>query len=293
MPLHSKKPGHQSNIHRYHFPVLPQQDTLSAVEVHYDSPQNVAAKYQALMEEGQAAGFAEGLRQGLEQGQQQGQLAGQERGFKAGLQEGREAGIQQAYGECKPPLEAALQQANQLYQALESALQTTLAAQQEDLCRLIAQTCRQVLRAELALTPAQILPLVEETLALLPKQQGPVSIRMAPATLALLQEQVPDAIASWQMEPDAQLAAGDFSIHTGLATAESSLEERLDLAVDRLRQQLASTAGEGDVADLPPPQPDAVAPAAAAERGLPWGQEDTIADFLVPMDRFSDDDFKA
>lgn len=289
MSLHSKKTSPPRGVHRYHFPTLSAQGRQPE-EQQYDSPQQVAAKYQALMEEGREAGFAEGLRHGLEQGQQQGQLLGQERGFKIGLQEGRETGTQQAHAECKPRLDEAMQQANQLYHALEAALQETLTRQQESLCQLVSQVCRQVLRAELTLKPTQILPLIEESLALLPKPQEAVSIRLDPATLALLKEFAAESVARWELQPDPRLSPGSFHIQTGLAEAESLLDERVELCVDQLRRQLALEP-EQEAALAPDAIPDAAA-GTITPQSLPWSQEDRLPDLTLPMDGFSDEDFR-
>lgn len=283
-----KKDGPPRSVHRYHFPPLSQQEPLPE-EQPYASPQQIAAKYQALMEEGRDAGFAEGLRQGLEQGHP----LGQERGFQVGMQEGREAGSQQAYEESKPKLDDAFHQVGQLYDSLEATLQETLTGQRETLCRLISQICRQVLRAELALNPTQILGLIEETLAMLPKPQGAISIRLDPGTHTLLKACAPEALKNWDLQSDPLLCAGSFHIQTGLAEAESQLDARIDLCVDQLRRQLVDT-----------PELNALeAPAITAEsqtisstitpHNLPWRKEETFSSLSLPADKFSDEDLKA
>lgn len=286
MSQHSKKTTPPRGVHRYHFPTLSAQGTLPE-EQQYDAPQQVAAKYQAMMEEGREAGFAEGLRNGLEQGQQ----LGQERGFEIGLQEGRETGTQQAYAESQPRLDEAMQQADRLHHALETALQETLTRQQESLCQLVSQLCRQVLRDELALKPTQILPLIEESLALLPKPQEAVSIRLAPATLALLKEFAAESVARWELQPDPKLSPGSFHIQTGQAEAESLLDERVELCVDQLRRQLTLDTGQ-QAALAPDAIPEAEADA-ITQQSLPWSQEDRLPDPALPMDGFSDEDFRA
>lgn len=305
MPLNKKKPGRPSTVHRYHFPTYSQQNSPE-MEDNNTSPLQIAAKYQAMLEEGRNAGFAEGLHKGLEQGQQQGMQLGQERGFKAGMQEGKESGAQQAYTESKGRLDEALRQADKLYQTLESTLQETLSSQRELLCRLVAQVCRQVLRAELALKPAQILPLIEETLAMLPsKTQEPITIKLDPMTLSLLKELAPEQLSGWKLQPDPQLTPGSFSINTGLATAESRLDERVDISIEQLKNQMNST-----LADIPASEPvpaqepmQATAPdnpadaaptvaSAPSPRALPWSHEDTIPNLDVSLAGFSDDDFR-
>lgn len=285
MPLHSKKDGPPRSVHRYHFPNISQQSSLpvsTPVEQLYDSPQQVTAKYQALMEEGHEAGFAEGVRSGLEQGK----LQGLEHGLQAGMKEGREAGHQQAYQECKPNLDAALDKVEQIYNSLESALQETLDWQRESLCRLVSQVCRQVLRTELTQKPTQILPLIEETLALLPKPQGSVSIQLDPATHDLLKEYAPESLERWALQPDPQLSPGSFHIQTGLAEAESKLDDRLDLCVDQLRNQLA------DTTELNGLEASNVEPCTISPHNSPWRKEDMVSDLSLPVDKLSDDDFR-
>ncbi|MBV8043278.1 FliH/SctL family protein [Pluralibacter sp.] len=279
MAQQSKKDSNPRSVHRYHFPPL-SSGTSPQEEPHYDSPQQLTAKYQALMEEGREAGFAEGVRKGLEQGQQ----LGQERGFQTGVLEGREAGIQQALAECKPRQDEALQQIAQLHHALESALKETQAWQRESLCRLVSQVCRQVLRAELALKPTQILPLIEETLALLPKPQESVSIHLDPGTHALLKEFAAESLEGWSLQSDPQLSPGSFHIQTGLAEAESQLDTRIDQCVEQVRRQLAQAPELNDQEQELP---------AAAPQNLPWGEEDLVSTLSLPADKFSDDDFRA
>lgn len=284
MAQQSKKDGTLGSVHRYHFPPLPSPQSLQD-EQNYDSPQQITAKYQTLMEEGREVGFAEGVRKGMEQGLQ----LGQERGFQVGVQEGREAGIQQAWAECKPRQDEALQQIDKLYRTLESTLEETQVWQRESLCRLVSQVCRQVLRAELALKPTQILPLIEETLALLPKPQDSVSIHLDPGTHALLNECAPESLDRWSLQPDPQLSPGSFHIQTGLAEAESQLDARIDQCVEQVRQQLTQ-APELNVQETPATERDT---GIAASQNLPWGEEDLVSTLSLPVDKFSDDDFRA
>ncbi|WP_310598462.1 FliH/SctL family protein [Aeromonas aquatica] len=301
MPLNKKKPTQPSTVHRYHFPAFSQEPSTEAMKSHEQtSPLQIAAKYQAMLEEGRDAGFSEGLHQGLEQGQLQGMQLGQERGFKAGQQEGREAGAKQAYAETQERLNEALHQADQLYRALDATLQETLASQREILCRLVGQICRQVLRAELALKPAQILPLIEESLAMLPsKPQDLITIRLDPATLVLLKELAPEQLSGWKLQADPVLSPGSFSIQTGLATAESRLDERVELSIEQLKKQTTSSLGD-DTEQEPmmtatPEGSASVAPVVTSITGprtLPWSDEDTIPNLEVNLDGFSDDDFR-
>lgn len=288
MSLHNKKDGPPRSVHRYHFPPLSQQETLPE-EQPYASPQQIAAKYQTLMEEGRDAGFAEGLRQGLEQGHP----LGQERGFQVGMQEGREVGSQQAYEESKPKLDETLHLLGLLYRSLETTLQETLSGQRENLCRLVSLICRQVLRAELALNPTQILGLIEETLAILPKPQGAISIRLDPDTHTRLQTYAPEALKNWDLQSDTQLSAGSFHIQTGSVEAESQLDARIDLCVDQLRRQLADTP-ELSALDAPTiAAKSQTISSTITPHNLPWCHEETLYSLSLPADKFSDEDLKA
>lgn len=288
MSLHNKKDGPPRSVHRYHFPPLSAQPSQQE-EQPYDSPQQVAVKYQALMDEGREAGFAEGLRQGLEQGQP----LGQERGYQTGMQEGREAGRLQAYEEYKPKLDEAIHQLGQLYHCLESTLQETLTGQREILCRLVSQICRQVLRAELSLKPTQILPLIEETLALLPRSQGSISVQLDPATHDLLKAFTAEALERWDLQPDPRLSPGSFHIQTGLAEAESQLDARIDLCIDQLRRQPIDTQ-ELNTPEAPNVVPNIqTATRTITPHNLPWSQEDAASPMPLPVDKFRDEDLEA
>lgn len=284
MVSHRKKNGNPRSVHRYYFPSFSSQRSLPE-EQSTSSPQQIAVKYQALMEEGREAGFAEGIRSGLEQGQQ----LGQEKGFQAGLLKGQETGHQQAYEECKIRLDETQTQIEKLYNALEVSLQETQVWQKETLCRLVAHVCRQVLRAELALNPTQIMPLIEETLELLPKPHGPISIQLDPGTHALLQECAPEIFERWTLQPDPQLTPGSFHIQTGLATADRQLDDCVDLCVEQLRQQMNSFSefNRLETVDVLPDRGTVITPQTSL-----WDQEGTTFDQSLPKDRLSDNDFR-
>lgn len=131
-----------------------------------------------------------------------------------GLAEGR-AGAEAALAPVIARLSAAAQAFEQACSIDADRLRGPLAA-------LVRMLCERVLLAELAATPAALLPLAEAALAALGAGE-PALLRASPALIALLNDHCADVLAHVQLAPDPEMADSlelsgpGFIIHSSLA----------------------------------------------------------------------------
>lgn len=220
----------------------------------YRFPPLMAVQPGALLEPGSAqASAADGFRQGMDlgygEGYASGEQAGREAGFQAGLAAGREAGRQEALAQVRAEFAEAAAPLDAVTAAMERARIEYQAALRDDVINLVAKVAKQVIRCELALKPAQILDLVEETLAALPPLNGEVEVLLNAEECQRIMELAPERASRWALRADATLAHGEVRIHSSESSIDAGCAQRLDACVDRLREQLAQDAHD----DLPPP----------------------------------------
>lgn len=180
-------------------------------------------------------GQREGYRLGLEQGERAGYEAGHAAGHADGLQAGREEARQAALGELErlaAPLDALLQQLHALHADWQSSLR-------QEVVELVGRVARQVVRCELALQPAQVLALVEETLAGMPSASGgQIEIYLNPSDLQRIAELDVKRPADWSLRADPALATGECRIKVGELEVDAGCKQRLAACMDKIREQL-------------------------------------------------------
>ncbi|UTH73147.1 flagellar assembly protein FliH [Chromobacterium sp. IIBBL 290-4] len=188
-----------------------------------------------------ADGFRQGMDAGYREGYDSGEAAGRDAGYQAGVALGRAEGMAAARAETLAgletlgaPLESAIEQLRQLCRDYQ-------AAQRDEVVDLVAKVARQVIRCELALKPAQILDLVEETLAALPQDahsQGEVEVLLNPEECQRIQELAPERAARWKLIADDALAPGECRVRAASSEADAGCQQRLKHCMDSLREQL-------------------------------------------------------
>ena len=202
-----------------------------------------------------ADGFRQGMDAGYHEGLAAGEAAGREAGQRAGYQEGLEQGRQQALASLltlAAPLDAAAA-------SLRHTCDDYQAFLREGVVDLVDRVARQVIRCELTLRPAQILVLVEETLAALPLVKGEVEIALNSEEYERIRELAPERASQWHLLADAKLPPGECRIRTPEIEADAGCRQRLDACLDKVRTQLATLPSDGGAL-----RPVALAPEALA-----------------------------
>ncbi|TDW60217.1 FliH/SctL family protein [Oceanimonas baumannii] len=220
---------------RYRFPSLygePQQPEVTPEEEQAEYRQSLEQGYRDGLEQGQAAGLEQGRSEGLKLGMEQ------------GIEQGREQSLVQLR-ELQQSLADELRQwqssADQQWQQLSLS---ALHRQREQLCELVEQVARRVIRAELTLNPGQVLAIVEEALAGIDARTQELQLFVNPDDRARLKEIGITECQGWALHEDAALAPGDCRIETETLTLEALTEERLQKGMARVVHSL-------DAADEP------------------------------------------
>lgn len=219
----------------YHFPPLhqvraagatPAAGTGTSSEEDWDSA--LAAGYRQGQQDGYDAGF--------EAARAEGYAAGQAEGLQRGLEEGREQALAHLE-EIGKPVDAALK-------ALKKLKADFKAAQRKEVVDLVGKIARQVIRAELALQPTQLLALVDEALAAMPPARDAIEVLMNPEELKRVSELDPKRARKWNLLADPSLEPGEIRVKAGDHEVDAGCQGRLAACMDQVRDALATTEEE-------------------------------------------------
>ncbi|KQQ36113.1 flagellar assembly protein FliH [Duganella sp. Leaf126] len=197
-----------------------------------------AAQWAASVSEG----FEQGQRDGYEIGLARGQEDGYEAGRNAGQQQGREEGRHEtlvAYDQMARPVDAMLK-------SLKKLRADYRAAQRKEVVDLVAKVARQVIRAELALQPVQLMSLVEETLASMPPTREEIDVFLNPEELKRISELDPKRAKKWNLIADARLEVGECRIKAGDNEVDAGCHQRLTAVMEQVDSQLLAADGGND-----------------------------------------------
>ncbi|KQQ91590.1 flagellar assembly protein FliH [Massilia sp. Leaf139] len=220
----------------FHFPPLHQvraaSGTLSGTE----------APLQEDWDSALAAGYRQGQQDGFDAGFEAARAEGFARGQAEGLERGLEEGRAQALAhldQIGKPVDAALK-------ALKKLKSDFKAAQRKEVVDLVGKIARQVIRAELALQPTQLLALVDEALAAMPPARDTVEVLMNPEELKRVTELDPKRAKKWNLLADPSLDAGEIRVKAGDHEVDAGCQGRLAACMEQVRDAVAGT--EGDAA---------------------------------------------
>lgn len=208
----------------YHFPPLSQ---FSAAE---QPSSEAASRWQSAVADGYQQGQRDGYESGIESGRSDGYQAGHAEGMALGLEQGQRQAREQ-YEQLARPLDAMLK-------SLKKLRSDYRAAQSKEVVELVGKVARQVIRAELALQPVQLLALVEEALAAMPPTREQVEVCLNPEELRRISELDPKRAKKWNLLPDPALAAGECRVKAGDHEVDAGCQGRLSACMDQVAAQL-------------------------------------------------------
>ena len=211
------------NARPHRFPPLAQVQARSTAPDGSDASQ----AFQQAMDQG----YAEGLRSGREAGEAQGHKSGHAEGLRQGFEQARRETME-AFDEKAGPVDAILEALQNLQSEYQEALR-------DEVVELVGKVARQVIRCELALQPLQLLTMVDETLATLPRVRArEVEVFLHPEDLQRITDLDPERAKKWKLLPDTRLEPGECHVRAGRHEADAGCRQRQAAVMDQVRAQL-------------------------------------------------------
>jgi len=211
----------------YHFPPLHQVSKALPAGA---SGAGSAEEWQSALADGYRQGQREGYEAGLDQGRAEGFPQGQSEGLQRGVEEGRAMALNQ-FEQLAKPVDSMLRSLKKLKTDLR-------AAQRSEVVDLVGKIARQVIRAELALQPVQLLTLVEEALAVMPPSREQVEVFLNPEELRRIMELDPKRAKKWTLLPDPALEPGECRVRAGDNEVDAGCQGRLAAVMEQVHDQL-------------------------------------------------------
>ena len=214
----------------YHFPPLSPRGPAG---IQPPSPE-AAGQWQNAVADGFEQGQRDGYQAGHDSGREQGLLAGHAEGLAQGMAEGRRL-AQLEYEQAAKPVDAMLK-------ALKKLRADYRTAQSKEVVDLVGKVARQVIRAELALQPVQLLALVDETLAAMPPTREQVEVYLNPEELKRITELDPKRAKKWNLLADPAMQPGECRVRAGDHEVDAGCHGRLVAVMEQVTTQLESAA---------------------------------------------------
>jgi flagellar assembly protein FliH len=218
----------------YHFPPLGQLARAGAAP----GEASAEADWHGAVADGFRQGQRDGYDAGREQGRGDGVQAGHAEGLARGLEEGRAQALAQLEQHARP-VDAMLKGLKKLRTDLRDA-------QRKEVVDLVGKIARQVIRAELALQPVQLLSLVDEALAAMPPSREQVEVFLNPEELKRITELDPKRANKWTLLADPSLEPGECRVRSGDHEVDAGCQGRLAACMDQVSEQLGAAAVAGD-----------------------------------------------
>lgn len=196
------------------------------------------------------ASLAQGFERGRSEGYETGLTSGEQDGFERGHRDGLQQGHDTAYREVMARFEALAMPLDAMMTGLRKVQAEYQAAQRKEVVELVARVARQVIRAELALQPVQLMALVDETLATMPPTRDAIEVFLNPEELQRIRELDPQRAAQWTLIGDARLEPGECRVKAGDHEADAGCKQRLVAYLDQVSTQLQESADtDADMAE--------------------------------------------
>ena len=191
------------------------------------------------------ASLAQGYEQGRSEGYENGFAEGRNEGLEIGRMDGVQQGRQEAYAEIMARFDSAAAPLDAMLDSLRQIRTDYQAAQRKEVVDLVARIARQVIRAELALRPVQLMALVDETLASMPPAQDAIEVFLNSEDLHRIRELDPQRAAQWSLIGDARLEPGECRVKAGDFEADAGCKQRLATCIEQISSQLKDNAESG------------------------------------------------
>ena len=214
----------------YHFPPLHQVRAANGTLP--------AGGGEAPSQEDWDSALAAGYRQGQQDGYDAGYEAARAEGFTRGQEEGLERGLEEGRAQALAQLDQIGKPLDNALKALKKLKSDFKAAQRKEVVDLVGKIARQVIRAELALQPVQLLALVEEALSVMPPSRDQVEVFLNPEELRRVLELDPKRAKKWTLLPDPALEPGECRVRSGDNEVDAGCQGRLSAVMDQVREQL-------------------------------------------------------
>lgn len=230
-------------------------ETIEDLEVEgLDSTGLTAEQMSDIVQAAEQEGFAQGYHQGQQQGYDEGYQQGQERGGE----------------DIRQLLSTEQQTFANLVQALQEPINRQDDALETLLLTMVERLSRAVVERDLATQPADIIPLVRQSVAALPAPGNDITLHLNHSDHDDVQRYAQEHGYDWSLQVDPTIAAGGVKVSTPFSVVDNTLERRLDEILERFvqRQDLDETTSDeqlqarersGPAADTqtPPPSDDA------------------------------------
>jgi flagellar assembly protein FliH len=219
----------------YHFPPLAQ-----VMAARHDGRSSDASSSSSTPEQDWQGAMADGFRQGQQDGYDVGVEQGRAEGFDAGHAEGMARGVEEGRQQALAELEAMSKPVDAMLRGLKKLKSEYKNAQRKEVVDLVGKIARQVIRAELALQPVQMLALVDEALAAMPPTRDEVEVMLNPEELKRIQELDPKRAKKWNLLADPRLEPGECRVKAGDHEVDAGCQGRLAACMDQVREGLAA-----------------------------------------------------
>ncbi|HEY4066953.1 MAG TPA: flagellar assembly protein FliH [Burkholderiaceae bacterium] len=196
--------------------------------------------------------LAEGFRQGMDQGYREGHESGVADGYREGLDQGRSEGlhrgVEEGRGETLVSFEALARPLDAMLKTLKRLQADYQQAQRKEVVELVAKVARQVMRAEIASQPEQLLAMVDETLSTMPATRDAIEVYLNPGELELIKKLDSKRAARWKLIPDPRLEPGECRVKAGHHEADAGCQQRLAACMEQVGAQLLESSEHAEAA---------------------------------------------
>lgn len=195
----------------------------------------VPSQVTSAMHDGYQRGMERGYREGHEAGMRSGMETGREEGREEGKQHGIEAGKQEALAR----FERLAGPVSEIFEALKQMQADYQTAMRKEVIELVAKVARQVIRKEIQMDPTQLLALVDEALATMPRVSADqVVVYLNPEDLERIIELEPAQAERWNLWADDKLEPGECRVKAGTREADAGCSQRLAACMEQIEERL-------------------------------------------------------
>lgn len=146
--------------------------------------------------------------------------------YKDGFEQGRNEGLQQG----QELIRNQLHEFDVLMQGLVQPYSNMDESLLDEVSKLALLLAQQVIRRELQTQPGEIVPLVRESVAMLPSSDRDIRIVLHPEDAELIQNAglAEDEARRWKIIPDPTVSRGGCRVQTDISMIDATLEKRLN-----------------------------------------------------------------